>query len=697
MPLTDTHMIINPLNNDLKFGKGKIENIFENLIIAGTMTCSPYILNHLSYEMNLCDNIQLQNDILNSIQIYFKQYLKDRINVFRRNSKRNTFNISSLTDFINIFHKLLIKVNNLLIHFSQNHNVLPCSENILGSSVIITEVIDSFEKIILNDVIISHALCKNINDHNNIYRNTILYKFISCIKDIYPSCIIDYKNAVETALLEIYDEQYIKNNSDITNNMLEVYRFKELYKFYETNIKKYYYLKNHNYALTFYNILKLINISINNIIKINDFTFVENFIKVYKVELANLYNYTDLTEIFLGKQIHSFDQIVNYYEPLFEILKMVELKKTYHNIPKYINMIVICTKINPSLYENQLTTLTNIINTNIIKNNMVENLYCNEFLYLIASSMFPNIDEVLKNLSQLLIKRIVYNVSNLQFELKQFEFIQKYFITKHLHQYNKIISDLILSKEFTSNKNTFIDYKCFHEGRVYITSLDTWGINYEVGNVKEIQQINNIFTSYLDQTLQYFKKFNPKKYMILYPHLGTVDITINNDIPTNIILSPAMMMCLELFLNNESYCYDTMLKNMKDILSQYNDEYIKNIIYTFVIGQVLTSNHNIYFLNCNMNQYINLIEIFNNHNDSINLVKSIPDELAHERNDIIMSNINSILKKTNNIDRDVLFTKCHANIIIFDLTTELFDIAITSLMNKDIISIEDNMNKIMWT
>ena len=98
-----------------------------------------------------------------------------------------------------------------------------------------------------------------------------------------------------------------------------------------------------------------------------------------------------------------------------------------------------------------------------------------------------------------------------------------------------------------------------------------------------------------------------------------------------------------------------------------------------------------------MNQYINLIEIFNNHNDSINLVKSIPDELAHERNDIIMSNINSILKKTNNINRDVLFTKCHANIIIFDLTTELFDIAITSLVNKDIISIEDNMNKIMWT
>ena len=167
-----------------------------------------------------------------------------------------------------------------------------------------------------------------------------------------------------------------------------------------------------------------------------------------------------------------------------------------------------------------------------------------------------------------------------------------------------------------------------------------------------------------------------------------------NDSKTNIILSPAQMLCLELFVHKSIvYNKDVLFTKLKNQLSLYSDKFITNIIKSFV-GSVLKLENDIYIINNEMPTYINLIKIFNDINNTTTEIKKFIDvELAHERNDILMANINSRIKQVSE-SLETLYIYCKESIKLFDVTNVLFDKAIQEMIDKKYIDIDGT--KIMW-
>ena len=95
-----------------------------------------------------------------------------------------------------------------------------------------------------------------------------------------------------------------------------------------------------------------------------------------------------------------------------------------------------------------------------------------------------------------------------------------------------------------------------------------------------------------------------------------------------------------------------------------------------------------------MPSYINLIKIFNDINNTTTEIKKFIDvELAHERNDILMANINSRIKQVSE-SLETLYIYCKESIKLFDVTNVLFDKAIQEMIDKKYIDIDGT--KIMW-
>ena len=99
----------------------------------------------------------------------------------------------------------------------------------------------------------------------------------------------------------------------------------------------------------------------------------------------------------------------------------------------------------------------------------------------------------------------------------------------------------------------------------------------------------------------------------------------------------------------------------------------------------------------NLPNSVNLITIFNNITDNTIMKVNIVEELAHERNDIIMTNINSIVKvNEGKLNKDELYDKVKTNIKTFEVTLELYLIALNKMHEKEYIDITANPIKIVW-
>ena len=153
------------------------------------------------------------------------------------------------------------------------------------------------------------------------------------------------------------------------------------------------------------------------------------------------------------------------------------------------------------------------------------------------------------------------------------------------------------------------------------------------------------------------------------------------------------MMCLELFENKTIvYTKDLLFEKLKERLSLYSDKFIRYIIKSLE-GTVLCFD-DIYIINEDMPEYINLIKIFHDINITGSEIKKFTEiELAHERNDILMANINSIIKQVEH-SFETLYIYCKDTITIFDVTRELFDKAIQTMKDKKYI--DASLKKITW-
>ena len=329
-------------------------------------------------------------------------------------------------------------------------------------------------------------------------------------------------------------------------------------------------------------------------------------------------------------------------------------------------------------------------------NNTVMMNKCDKFLYLLASKI-TNKDEIIKKICNKFIYRIVYTGICYENEVENFNMIRLFFNKKELYQYNVIMDDYIKSVAYTSNYIENIENK-----KLIIASLTSWYINHMTGsmNYNKAEEYG-MFSSMLISIMKHHNVFEQnQKNLIFYPHLGYLNITLALEKNCHIILTPAQMLCLELFTQGTKgssiYSYKYVFDSLKKNLSNYSDRFINNIIQSFIHSNIIVciDNNILLCLNMKFSDDVNLIKIFHKINNTAQeIMENTMIELAHERNDILMCNINHIVK-TQQYNRSELYSMCKEMIKLFDVTEDLFNKAIDMMIAKKYI--QDDMKKIMW-
>ena len=651
--LLDVNNIIMPIGNDIVNSlKTNIDSMFENLIVHNNQIFNTYIFNHIMYKNT---DIDFQKKTLDTINRHFCTHIRKTLQFFRENNKKNKFTLASLNEYIDNFYKLLVRVNNTITHIEANNNIINHETKKWGSSFVIDTTINNLYRLILNDNIINIAIQKSIYTHLDIERNDEMWYFIKNINTFSNYVTCNFVNMVEEAL--------IKNipiiDFDIPSKLLDVYRFKYTYKFFIQNNKKYYYITKV--------FPKLVDILYSYLEKIcnNDINFLQCFIKEYFYQIKTINEHKGIMFLFLSKNIVSFDSLIDYYGTIYNIFK-----------DNTVIQLAIQQKISSIETSDMILDLTQLINTNIISS------ITNEFLYMVGSIM-KNRDEFIKNLCNKLMYRIIYCNIDTSIETNNYYLLLNYFRENLLFQYRIILNDY---NTITYNKQI----GC--ENKVIVTSLDSWNINHKVGHLDFIITLGS-FSEKINTILDSYHFDNCQKKLIVYPHIGTIDITINNPQKSNIILSPAQMLCLELFENRTIvYTKDLLFEKLKERLSLYSDKFITNIIKSLEAAVICFDD--IYIINDDMPEYINLIKIFHDINNTSSEIKKFTEiELAHERNDILMANINSRIKQVEE-SLENLYIYCRDTITLFDVTQVLFDKAIQTMKDKKYI--DSSLKKITW-
>lgn len=679
--LSDINSIIMPLDTDNI--KIKIDSLFENLIVHDNHIFNTYIFNHITWKEH--DDTEFHQKTLDIIIKHFMSYLKKKLYIFRDFNKKNKFTLSSLNEFFDSFYKLLMRVNNTIIHFSKNNYMTPDTKK-WGSSYIIDRTIQNLCSIVLNDVIIQCAIQKSITSSMMDERNESMYQFMRKV-EVFSSYVNKHFPEMIT---RIVDETLVKNipliNYNIPQNMLDIYRFKSLYQYFVECNNKYYYVNKTNIN-RFVQLLECISKQLTHIINIYDINFLQYFIREYRYEIISIANYCDTFYLLLSKNVQTLDNMINYYGSLYDITM-----KNEKLIP--IVEIAIDNKVILIESDEMVDELIELIHCDII------NGTTNRFLYIIARSL-KNRDIFVSLLCNKLIYRIVYNITDVDIEKNHSDILNSLFHKKDLYQYNIIMNDYMKSLCFTNGIHT-IDDSMWKKLQLIITSLDVWRLNHKTGHIRSISNCHGVFSHNISKLLRHYETIEQnRKVLVLYPHIGTIDITINNPIPSNVILTPAQMFCLELFENNTIvYNRKVLFEKLKNTLSQYSDRFILNIIKSLLEGGILIElDSDIITLNDTMPRSINIITIFNNiNNTAVDIMKETLIELAHTRNDIIMTNIMSIVKKhSEKQNYNTVYKECKESIKLFDVSNELYLIALKTMCEKKYIALNENcLEKVLW-
>lgn len=651
--LNDIHGIIKPMPSNLtKEFNENIDSFLENLIVYNNQIFSTHIFNHLSYSNQESEKLVLESATKHTITLLKKNRL-----YFRELSKKNKFTLDNITEFIDVFYKLITKVNSILIHYSGN-TLEQFPQLKWSNSVYIHKSIEYLCEYLLNDNIIVKAINLNIFEYDNLIetdkKNVQLFKFYNLVKIIneYNVSKLSIDSIISTALLSNIPKLDI--SIPIDSNLATIYNFKNMIKYYNDCKKYYYYISDLSL------ILEQVDTVFNTIINSETDTFIQEFIITYSKCI--IINPDAISKLLTKINNTHFKKVIEYYSAIFRILNNQPLLKdiVIISFQQYV------VNYNTSQY---IQYIVNIINDNIL------NKQCNEFAYIIAR--FINLDEFITLICNKLIFRAIYQSFNEAIEIVNYNTLARYFCRKYTYKYKSILNDIINKKD-----------------NLLITSYYNWSINYEVGHIDSITNLGEC-SNELHTMISNYNIANTNKHLIIYPHLSIVDCTFTIDNkPTTIIMTVAHMLCLEQYTNPD-YCveYVALYTRLSSNLVGYTDEFIKNII-NQLIGTVLVYSNTLLTINKNMPSKLNLLESMYSY--EIESIKKIYIELAHERTDIVQSYISSYLKQSpSNID--TLYSYCKTNIKVFDMTKELFDESIQYMLKHYYISIDEtNVNKIHY-
>jgi len=598
---------------------------------------------------------------------YIENYLNDNFICHHDLIKNKSISMNDLTVILKNYlrkHKTSfsrmirfgkISINNIIdfINETQNKFDFICSicDDFPNEKEMIVNIIllnPSMDKIISNYIMEKKPLNRLIDIFNKYNKEDEQKKKFYGNLSVYV-----VENLPIVPRVEFIDE-YMVDLSNL-NQSLDYYLFmSKKYKYFEDS--------------TFDNLITIIQQNIGNcIIKYNSEFLIylqNNNSKINSLlnSVSNNQSKKDIQESIL------FFRPINFLElyTFMNILVELDIDNKEIIIDKFI-------QINKKLINDEnIKFVTHKINNNII------NKVSNENNYKFIKNIKYNQDLIVAYMTKMLMKRYIYSESfDRDYEDKEYKKIKSIFPNNVLYKYHKVILDIINSK----HNMKYMKYKKLDTIPI---SKSIWDLDYSVGYY-EFRQSDIEYTQY-------------------HLHLGEIVTEFKtNKGNYNIRMLPIHY---EIIYNPNDF------KN--NALRNYDKEYTDNIF------QQLLDNNILEMCNKTPNGYfqinkdydggdLDLIEMLQ-HNSITNDIENdidtiIQKEISLDRQEIIMSNVNSILKtyQTDDpsyyISKELVFTQVNSVLeSYFDITMELFDKVIKEMADKEYIEIneESGVKKLIY-
>jgi hypothetical protein len=621
---------------------GVIENYLENYLYTGNRI----ILYNYILQIKYLDSFKLRDEKLALlVKEKIHNYLLSIRNNMRCSIKKDLFNLDSgLNKFLIDFKKKINFINKIIT--ISNYDISKLLITIIIDDIYIKSIIDDN---INNSIIIT--VCKILQ---NIVCDTIFCSFLNTLGDSYKKKII---NTIDYDIPANIKSMIIINNT-----------FNEI-KFIRLNYNFLY-----NNELLVMHINKLIMVELINIIK-----------------SRNLY---EINDIFFKLDY----KIITYNELLFEDLKSelqllmdyIASKMREIDLIDIINIIHFYTRMNPT------NDIKNYAKQNW-DNNFKNNLICiidNEI------SVSNNIDKIKKLLDiilyinhfdnslleiyyEYLIKRMLYHYSDIVKFRKCLKL--ENIICDRIRHYKNRISYLILNIINDMKLSYDINNDCGYNSTYTPILSPIFDINSSEGYVSSnvINEMHYELASRLKTINAKYKKHYAQRDLVWLPHFGEINITFMNK---EIILLPIQFMILELFNDNSTVDIMNCI-----LLKNYSYTFRENIVKSFIKSNLLYLDNDVYKLNENITFNINLIEIFHECSNILDIWDTNRlIQLEHTHEEITMSQINHLLKKKSYNHQD-LYDVLVNNITVFKLTKQIYDKTLEHMIEKDYIIKKETM------
>lgn len=652
--------------------KSKVENYFENYINSDIKIISPdYINQMLWFNKNEYD-----------IDDIIKKHLINCRNNIRRFINKDCFTLESLNKLISNFIIKLEYINNIIK---------------LDNNLIIKKGIDHLISLIISDSFVVLFIEEKIIDFNTNYHNDIEKLFLT-IKQL------DNYDNVTTKIIKVFFNIHKKdliscNYLPLPENTKRIYHLNKSIECFN-NIQNYYKFINKDELERHINIIKdtIFNILFDIINKnsINDIEILFNELwhDIYYILLKNKSNdYDRYNKDICQSLVLLFDKTRNNNnindDNMYKIINILKYTQNIiSNNDIFINVII---QSNDNIYS----IICNIIN-DLILNYTSTNINIEYINNLIVISQYIKdrdifINEYYEKLINRLLNHFITINDNKKFKdiidfekniINNIKIKYGYKFNFELYKLYKVIDDIEIS--YYNNKNNIIINKYFENIKIITTSYNIWNINQINGVINNsiVESIQNTQVGkYLYDYQQYYNtQYENKRILNWLPHYGEVNIIY---LDKQIKMLPIQFMVLELFTDVNQIKLIDILNSI--ILTNYTSKIRNDIIDSLVISKLLIHNNDILKLTENNNFEIDLIEIFFRTSDYVIISQQErQDDLIHNREDIIYTNINHQLKKKD-MTFDELFENIKSNINIFTVDSNIFNKSLEYMIKMDYI------------
>ena len=369
---------------------------------------------------------------------------------------------------------------------------------------------------------------------------------------------------------------------------------------------------------------------------------------------------------------------------LNKLSKLIEFYKQIENL--------LIKNSNKEIIDKKISSL---ISDESIFDKIIENINQDKYHNILCyCNNIKNKDKFVDKFNQKLILRIMnnLNIEQVNNEKELLKLLEDKMGQKLLFKTKKIIYDTEQTiNDFNNFSNLSEPEDWMKKSNIITTSYGNWDVVHEgILDINETNFNSNIMNLLKLYDIFYNKRYENRRKLCWLPHYGEITFLYNNN---EYKMMPIQFMIVE-YLQKNKINKNVLLEI--DILKNYNNQFRKSVIASLISGGIIKDDKDILTINSE-STVKNYIEFFFNTTNYGNVWEEKRQlEFAHTREDIVMANINHLIK-INSIKKEILFDKLKEIINVFDIEEEMFNKILDKMKERDYLTIEnDNIEKLYY-